>query len=138
MVRNTPAVNIQQCCNRLLHAGFVHVYWCGFIDVTFVLLSQICKIHECCAASDLDLILWMMASISLVNSGLSYSERACNSRCRDSYSRPFLEQGIRATWSWPTLPLLPLCFLTISLWLASCSTSYLGSLSSFSESFRNT
>jgi len=80
----------------------------------------------------------MMTSISLVNSGLSYSEKAWNSRCRDSCSTPVLDHGTRAVWRWPTFPLLPLWFLPISMWLASCSTSYLGSLGSFSESFRNT
>lgn len=86
--------------------------------MSFVLLSQICKLHKCRTASDLNLILWMMTSICLVNSDPRCSERAWNSRCKDSYSTPFLERGIRAIWGWPTLPLLPLCFLTISLWLA--------------------
>lgn len=79
---------------RLLHAGFVHIapsmYWCGFADLTFVLPAQICKLHECCTASDLNLILWMMASISPVNSGISYSERAWNSHCGMVFLHHFL------------------------------------------------
>lgn len=66
--------DIQQCCNRDSHAGFVHivlgVYQCFCRDLTFLLLAQIFKVHECCTASDLNVILWMMTSSSLVSSGV--------------------------------------------------------------------
>lgn len=99
MVRNLRYAAVLQW--SLLHAGFVHIvlgmYQCFFRDLAFLLLAQICKVHECCTASDLNLILWMMTSISLVSSGISYSERAWSRWCSTVIPRHFLNtaQGLR-------------------------------------------
>lgn len=78
MVRNVRYLAVLQW--RLLHAGFVHImlgmYQCFCRDLTCLLLAQIFKVHECCTASDLTVILGMMTSASLISSGISYSERA--------------------------------------------------------------
>lgn len=102
-----------------MYAGFVHImlgmHQCLCKDLTFPLLAQICEVHKCCTASDLNLILWVMTSVSLVNSGISYSEGAWSNWCWFhviSWTCP------RAMWREPTLLLL--CFLIITL---CCSAS---------------
>lgn len=135
MVRNLRHSAVLQW--RLLHAGFVCImlgtYQCFCRDLTFLLLAQISKVHECCIASDLNLILWMVTSVSLVSSGISYSARAWGSWCCTVIPHHFLHSAHRLCGE----PTLLLCFLVITLWLVCCSASYLGFKTSFSESFRN-